>query len=318
MENTTNRAIEEMDNSARANSPIILSGPEATDAMIDVIREQLELSQENLPAGEIVLSPEEEKLLQETLENAHQEIPVNSATLRQDDTTSRFSGAIWYEAIQNKTVTLAGLGGIGSYVGFLLSRMHPRQIYLYDDDVVEAANMSGQLYGNTDIGGYKSHNLGAMMRNYSGYHSTTEYIDRFGEYSEGTNIMICGFDNMAARATFFKAWKEHVGMLSQEDKKKCLFIDGRLAAEEFQILCITGDNADAIVKYEKDFLFSDDQADATICSYKQTTFCANMIASYMVNNFVNFVANECDPLIPRTVPFYTYYNAETMYLKIEE
>lgn len=49
------------------------------------------------------------------LENEHQEIPVNSQTIIIDGTTSRFSGAIWYEEIQRQTVTLAGVGGIGGF-----------------------------------------------------------------------------------------------------------------------------------------------------------------------------------------------------------
>ena len=44
---------------------------------------------------------------------------------------------------------------------------------------------------------------------------------------------------------------------------------------------------------------------------------ANMIASVMVNLFVNFVANQCNPLIERDLLFYTTYNAETMYYKTE-
>ena len=44
---------------------------------------------------------------------------------------------------------------------------------------------------------------------------------------------------------------------------------------------------------------------------------ANMIASVMVNLFVNFVANQCKPLIERDLPFYTTYSAETMYYKTE-
>ncbi len=44
---------------------------------------------------------------------------------------------------------------------------------------------------------------------------------------------------------------------------------------------------------------------------------ANMIGSVMVNLFVNFVANECDPVFPRDVPFLTTYDASTMYFKVE-
>ena len=263
------------------------------------------------------LSEEEQAILDQAVEDAHQEIPTNSATLLVDEATSRFSSAIWYENIQKKTVTLAGVGGIGSYVGFLLARMKPAFMFIYDDDIVEAVNMSGQLYGQSDLGRPKVSALAGMIRNYAGYGNVFAMTERFTDESEASDIMICGFDNMAARRLFFNKWVNHVQSKPEEERKNCLFIDGRLAAEEFQILCIKGDDEYNINRYNDEFLFSDAEADETICSYKQTTFCANMIASYMVNLFVNFCANQCEPLIDRDLPFLTTYNAETMYLKTE-
>lgn len=61
------------------------------------------------------LTEEEQAILDQAVEEAHQEIPTNSATLLVDDATSRFSSAIWYENIQKKTVILAGVGGIGRF-----------------------------------------------------------------------------------------------------------------------------------------------------------------------------------------------------------
>jgi hypothetical protein len=152
---------------------------------------------------------------------------------------------------------------------------------------------------------------------YSNYFGASTINERFtadtGLYTE---IAICGFDNMEARRTFFNAWLREVRLASPENRKKYLFIDGRLAAESFQVLCIKGDDEFNIKRYSDEFLFSDAEADETICSYKQTSFMANMIASVMVNLFVNFCANECDPLIPRDVPFYTEYTAETMFFKV--
>ena len=263
------------------------------------------------------LSEEEQAILDQAVEDAHQEIPTNSATLLVDEATSRFSSAIWYENIQKKTVILAGVGGIGSYVGFLLARMKPASMFIYDDDIVEAVNMSGQLYGQSDLGRPKVSALAEMIRNYAGYSSVFAISERFTNESEASDIMICGFDNMAARKLFFNKWLSYVQSKSEEERKNCLFIDGRLAAEEFQVLCIKGDDEYNINRYSNEYLFSDAEADETICSYKQTTFCANMIASYMVNLFVNFCANQCEPLIDRDLPFLTTYNAETMYLKTE-
>ena len=263
------------------------------------------------------LSEEEQAILDQAVEDAHKEIPSNSATLLVDEATSRFSSAIWYENIQKKTVILAGVGGIGSYVGFLLARMKPASMFIYDDDIVEAVNMSGQLYGQSDLGRPKVSALAEMIRNYAGYSSVFAINERFTNESEASDIMICGFDNMAARKLFFNKWLSHVQSKPEEERKNCLFIDGRLAAEEFQVLCIKGDDEYNINRYSNEYLFSDAEADETICSYKQTTFCANMIASYMVNLFVNFCANQCEPLIDRDLPFLTTYNAETMYLKTE-
>ena len=263
------------------------------------------------------LSEEEQAILDQAVEDAHQEIPTNSATLLVDEATSRFSSAIWYENIQKKTVILAGVGGIGSYVGFLLARMKPASMFIYDDDIVEAVNMSGQLYGQSDLGRPKVSALAEMIRNYAGYSSVFAISERFTNESEASDIMICGFDNMAARKLFFNKWVNHIQSKPEEERKNCLFIDGRLAAEEFQVLCIKGDDEYNINRYSNEYLFSDAEADETICSYKQTTFCANMIASYMVNLFVNFCANQCEPLIDRDLPFLTTYNAETMYLKTE-
>lgn len=270
-------------------------------------------------AEQVQLSPEEESMLAQVLESEHQEIPVNSQTITVDETTSRFSGAIWYEEIQKQVVTLAGVGGVGGYVGFLLGRLKPKRLIIYDPDRVETVNMSGQLYGQTDVGNYKSVALSIMIRNYANYNNIVALNDRFDANSEATDIMICGFDNMEARKVFYEKWKQRVLSYptGSNDRKKCLFIDGRLAAEEFQVLSIQGNDDRAMKEYEDKWLFSDVEAEETICSYKQTTFMANMIASVMVNIFVNFVANQCNPIIDRDVPFFISYDASTMFTKVE-
>lgn len=301
-----------------------ISGNNESDR-VEQARQELERAIEGVieeaTAEEVQLSPEDEALLAQALESEHQEIPVNSQTITVDETTSRFSGAIWYEKIQQQTVTLAGVGGIGSYVGFLLGRLKPARLIIYDPDRVETINMSGQLYGRTDVGNYKVIALANMVKNYADYYNIVTVSRRYqrgNNNATATDIMICGFDNMEARKVFYTEWKLRVMSYTDiEDRKKCLFIDGRLAAEEFQVLSIQGDDERAMAEYEDKWLFSDAEAEETICSYKQTTFMANMIASVMVNVFVNFVANQCEPIIDRDVPFFISYDASTMFTKVE-
>ena len=242
-------------------------------------------------------------------------IPVNSNTILINETTSRFTGADWYNQITKEKVILAGVGGIGSYVGFLLGRLNIDKLTMFDDDIVDTVNLSGQLYSMENIGEKKVNALASTIINYANFYKVSTYPTKYTELSISGPIMICGFDNMTARNIFFNSWLGYVNMLAPENKKDCLFIDGRLAAEEYQILCLRGDDEYSINKYKEEFLFSDSQADATLCSYKQTTFMANQIASNMVNLFVNFVANKCNPNIERYLPFYTEYNAETMFFK---
>lgn len=244
-------------------------------------------------------------------------IPENSKTILLDEYTSRFNSAIWYDKIKTMKVILAGVGGIGSYIGFLLSRLQVLKLTLYDPDIVESVNISGQLYPLHSIGGFKADELARLLGDFSGFYNYNVRCERFTEDSTAGPIMICGFDNMAARKVFFESWKTYVSLCGSPEE--CLFIDGRLAAEEFQVLTIQGNDERAIKEYEEKWLFSDEEAEATVCSYKQTTFMANMIASVMVNAFVNFAANLSDPapIIPRDIPFFISYSADTMFTKVE-
>ena len=169
-------------------------------------------------------------------------LPENSKTISTELNTSRFSSAIWYNKVQEKVITVAGLGGIGSYVYYLLTRMHPSFITIYDPDVVEAVNMSGQLYSKEDLGKSKTQAMLDMAHKYSSYYRTCAFKEPFTSKSSATSIMICGFDNMEARKVFFNSWKNYVELRPDSEQKHCLFIDGRLAAEEFQVFCIRGDD----------------------------------------------------------------------------
>lgn len=243
-------------------------------------------------------------------------IPENSSILNVESDTIRFSSAVWFEKVKTMTITVAGLGGIGSYVTFLLARLKPAALIVYDHDVVDETNMSGQLYSISDCGKNKGIAIANICRLFANYSTIFKY-NMFMQDSEIKPVAICGFDNMEARKTFFNAWLTLIIPLTTEERAKCLYIDGRLAAEELQVYCFTGNDADSISKYMNNCLFTDAEADETVCSYKQTSFMANMIGSLITNLFVNFVTNLCDPIMYRDLPFLTSYDASIMFFKTE-
>lgn len=243
-------------------------------------------------------------------------IPLNSPTLLLDESTTRFSGAEWYNEIQKKNIIIAGCGGIGSNLAFQLARMHPAHMILYDDDTVETVNMAGQLYARSDVGKSKVSAIYNMITAYTNMQNIYALNQKFTDTSEPGDIMLCGFDSMAARRTFFDAWHSHMLQYrTSEERAKCLFLDGRLNLDTLQVFCVTGDNEYACDEYYNKYLFSDSEADATVCSMKQTTYLACMIGSIMTNLFTNFCANLLNPIIPYDLPFFTEYDAQNMIFK---
>jgi hypothetical protein len=268
---------------------------------------------------EITEDEEDEDLNDEAEEESNHinipDIPENSATLLHSESTARFSGAEWFETIEGKDILIAGVGGIGSWLTLLIARLNPNSIDLYDADRVEAVNMAGQFYDVGSVGQRKVDALNTLIGNFCNYYRANSFGQEFTRGSLGSNIMLCGFDSMRARRAFYYTWKYRVSLLEENERKQCLFLDGRMSAEEFQIFCIQGDDSFSMERYEEKWLFSDSEAEQAPCSYKQTSYCANMIASFMTNLLINFITNSTNPIIPRDLPFFTSYNAITMYLK---
>lgn len=253
----------------------------------------------------------------EPTESISTPLPLNSPSLLVDEATTRFSGASWFDEIQKSRVIIAGIGGIGSNVAFQLARMAPANITLYDEDIVERVNMAGQLYSTNDIGQRKVDAIASMISAYTLAKQVNAVPSKFTDNTEAGDIMICGFDNMAARKTFYNSWKRHVQTLTPDSRAKCLFLDGRLSIDTLQIFCIQGDDKVSMDRYETEFLFSDFQAEHTVCSMKQTTYLACMIGSLMVNLFTNFIANSLNPIIPYDLPFFTEYDSPNMLFKTQ-
>lgn len=229
--------------------------------------------------------------------------------------TSRFSSAEWFSKVQEQVVILAGVGGIGSNMAIILAKLNPKALYLFDGDTVEAANLSGQFYSADNIGKFKVDAIAESIVKYTNY-STVFACRRFYQPGEEiiSGIMVCGFDNMRARRSYYNAWKRYVASQPEDKKGECLFIDGRLTADKFQILCMTGEDTYYMHEYEDKWLFQDSEAEHTICSFKQTGYLADMIGAFMVNLLVNFCANLSNPQRQMPLPFLTEYNSNIIYL----
>ena len=210
----------------------------------------------------------------------------------------RFQGLDWYSQDNAPVVVVGGAGGIGSWLAFFLARAN-FNVTLSDFDTVEEHNIGGQLFKRSQIGKYKAEAVGRNVSEFS-TNTINAQIVKITEETATHEFMFSAFDNMDARRAMFKVWKR-----SWNSMNRPIFIDGRLNAEQFQIFCVTPENAD---EYERMHLFNDSEVEDAPCSAQQTTHTAAMIAGHMVGFFTNHITNINLRDEVREIPFmYEYF-----------
>jgi hypothetical protein len=224
----------------------------------------------------------------------------------------RVKGASWFPLLHKKDIMVLGQGGIGSWVSLLLGRVGCR-LHVYDMDVYEEHNMTGQVVGKSSVGKAKTEAIKDTLAEFSPdceVFINGKYVDE----TETNDVVICGFDNMMARKIAFRNWRDYLSMLPEEKRKQCFFQDGRLLAEQLQIFNIPGDKTDWMDLYEANWLFDDAEVEEADCTFKQTSHCAAMIAGHMVGFLTNWASNALatpedilDGHVTRMVPFLYEY-----------
>jgi hypothetical protein len=217
--------------------------------------------------------------------------------------TTRFSGADW--ADQLHPIMLIGVGGIGSWLALNLSRIG-HQLFLVDPDTVDETNVTGgQMYKQSQVGQKKVHAVQQLCRELGATAEITAVDQLYTEEDGATDICITGLDNMAARKLVYETWKKHVqSKETDEEKAKCLLLDGRLTLEMFEVLCIQGNRPDQMEHYEREYLFDDAETVELDCTTKQSTFGAMGISCLMTATLCNWLTNQKLEVDFREVPFY--------------
>lgn len=214
---------------------------------------------------------------------------------------TRFQDAPWLQGLDDHYLTIGGCGGIGTWLVLLLSRIGFPNMDVYDFDVVEKHNMGGQWFKRDDKGSFKVEATKDNVFQFSEL-DITAYNEKVTEATAVGNIVFSAFDNMEARKALFNAWKKQ-----NESNPDAIFIDGRLAAEQWELFCIRN-NPEDIAYYESpEVLFTDEEATPTVCSFKQTSHFAAMLGSFMTSYLTNHLTNIVEKDEVREVPRYTKY-----------
>jgi molybdopterin/thiamine biosynthesis adenylyltransferase len=217
----------------------------------------------------------------------------------QDNKLTRFKDATW---LGNKEqCIIGGAGGISSWLTLMLARANFAPI-VYDFDMLEEHNLGGQLFPVSGIGQAKVDVLADVVKQFCDS-DISVLCEKYDLSSMTSWYVFSGFDNMKARNDMFTLWEQQVKDLPEADKHRCIFIDGRLLAEQIQIFCVVGNNQQDIDNYRTNFLFSDDEVADGPCTMKQTSHAAAIIAGLMTGFFTNHIHNVRTGSVTRAVPF---------------
>lgn len=217
---------------------------------------------------------------------------------------ARFQDADWYS--QRGVILIGGAGGIGSWLSLFLGRIG-HELHIYDDDVIDETNMAGQAYMVHQMGVNKAEATINNVRSFCGPTDVdlTSY-GRFTEESEACPIMFSCFDNMAARKLMFEKW------CSLPDR--VIFIDGRMQAENGMVYTVIPGREEAY----RSTLFEDSEVQEQPCSYKATSHCGALIASFMTSSLNNHFSNLHHGFEARVVDFELVFNLPLFNFEVNE
>ncbi|MDD5944646.1 MAG: thiamine biosynthesis protein ThiF [Clostridia bacterium] len=109
------------------------------------------------------------------------------------------------EKLENSTVAVCGLGGLGSNISIALSRAGIGKLILIDYDRVAITNLHRQQYKASQIGMYKTEALAENLKEIAPYvelktHTVKITDDNFEELLSEADVICEAFDNAEAKA----------------------------------------------------------------------------------------------------------------------
>ena len=236
----------------------------------------------------------------EEIEKILDSMEIKKKDFLESDQKTRFSSAEWLKYIQKETASIIGCGGIGSWTSLLLARTGIGGIYSYDFDIIESQNMAGQLFRLQDLG---KHKVDAMKEIIKEYVPTLKGAFLSEPYNNQplSRITITALDSIAVRKVVFEQYCEQYK--NYYDKSKCLFIDGRMSAEAFQVFIFRLSQEDKIKEY-KQSLFEDSKATGNVCSYKATSYVGAMIGAYITALVKEHLHFSSDEYFAENIPYF--------------
>lgn len=185
------------------------------------------------------------------------------------------------DKLANLSVTLIGLGSIGSVTGLYLAKMGVCNLTAFDADVVDIHNISNQAYGMSDVGLLKSDAFSILVENQTGVLPNTIGLQYDGRQLSG--VVISAVDSMKSREMIWKAIRDQPQVQ--------LYIDARMGLETLIVHAVRPQVKADRVAYTSSIV-PNDQALQEPCTARTVCYTPLMAASVVCNLVKRYVNNE--------------------------
>ena len=176
------------------------------------------------------------------------------------------------------TISVIGLGGIGSFLIQGLAMMGWHKVIGYDSDVIEDHNLSTTCYPLDETGNAKKDSAQGLFQRYS--EDWQEFVpkDNFTPDDKVTPKMVVCTDDMESRRMVYNKWSQQAN--------PHFFIDMRMGATSVELVTVTFGNDNYLETWVPTHTIP-----PAPCSMKHTVFATNHIVSLGLAQIYNIVAN---------------------------
>jgi len=183
--------------------------------------------------------------------------------------------------LSNLSVTLIGLGSIGSVTGLYLTKMGVCKLTCFDADAVDIHNVSNQAYGISDVGLLKADAFANLVELQTGVLPNT--IGMRYDCRQLSGVVISAVDSMKSRETIWKSIRD------QPNVK--LYLDARMGLETMVVHAVRTQIKAERVEYMRS-LVPDDQAFQEPCTARTICYTPLIAASMICALVKRYVNNE--------------------------
>ena len=171
--------------------------------------------------------------------------------------------------LQDKLVTIIGVGAVGRQIALSLASMGIPNIQLIDFDRVEDVNLASQGYMEPDLAKFKAEATAEHMARLNSDVNITIINEGWNPDLDVGHVVFCCVDDIEVRGLIFNAVKDKIE----------LWVDGRMAKETLRVISAWDKPSNT---YYAKTLFTKAEAYQGACTARSTIYTSNVIAGMMV------------------------------------